>query len=92
MGGSQRKGKMIMCLAGLIAVLTVSGLGMGLQPDPLRSLAPPAHVGNGTRSYSLLMEGQVQQWDLGRLKRLRGSGKGPDVELKEETLGRHRTI
>lgn len=36
-----------MCLAGPIVVLTISGLGMGLQPDPLRSLAPPAHLDNG---------------------------------------------
>lgn len=49
MGGSQRRGKRIMCLAGLIVVLTVSGLGMGLKPDPLRSLAPPAHLDNGKR-------------------------------------------
>lgn len=83
---------MIMCLAGLIAVLTISVLGMGLKPGPLWSLALPAHVDNGTCSYSLLMEGQVQQWDLGRLKRLRGSGKGPDVEFEEETLERHRMI
>lgn len=83
---------MIMCLAGLIAVLLISGLRMGLKPGPLRSLAPPAHVDSGTCSYSLLMEDQVRQWDLGRLKRLRGSGKGPDVQFEGETLGRHRMI
>lgn len=81
MGGSQRRGKRIMCSAGLIAVLTISGLGMGLKPDPLRSLAHPALLDNGRCSYSLLMEGQVQQWDLSRLKRLRGSGKGPDARV-----------
>lgn len=78
MGGSQRRGKRIMCSAGLIAALTISGLGVGLKPDPLRSLAPPARLDNSRCRYSLLMEGQVQQWDV-RLKKLRGSGKGPDA-------------
>lgn len=71
-----------MCLAGLIAVLAISGLRMGLKTDPLRSLAPPAHFHNNGRSYNLLMEGEVHQWDLSRLKGLRCSGKGLDAKVQ----------
>lgn len=66
--------------AGLMAVLAVSGLGMGLKTDPLRSLAPPAHLDNSRLSYNLLMEGEVHQWGLSRLKGLRCSGKDLDAK------------
>lgn len=75
-----------MCLAGLIAVLAISGLRMGLKTDPLRSLAPPAHFHNNGRSYNLLMEGEVHQWDLSRLKGVQERSLMP--EFKEGTLKR----
>lgn len=78
MGGSQRRGKRIMCLAGLTPVLTVSGLG--LKTDPLRSLAPPARLASST--YNLLMEGEVHQWGLSRLKGLRCSGMGLHARVR----------
>lgn len=73
-----------MCLAGLIAVLTISGLGVGLKADALRSLAPPAHLDSSGRSCNLLMEGEVHQWGLSRLKGLRCSGKGLDARVQGE--------
>lgn len=88
MGGSQRRGKRIVCLAGLRAVLSISGLGVGLMSDPLRSLAPPAHLDNSGRSRNLLVAGKTHQWGLSRLKGLRCSGKGLDARVQGRTLKR----
>lgn len=71
-----------MCLAGLIAALAVSGLGMGLKTDPLKSSAPPAHLDNSRHSYNLLIEGEVHQWGLSRLEGLRCSGKSLDARVQ----------
>lgn len=54
----------------------------GTGTDPLRSLAPPARLDNSRHSYLLLIECEVHQWGLSRLKGFRCSGKGLDARVQ----------